>query len=613
MKKIFLTVSVALFIAGLAKGYDNKTTHREINHEIVLRFKTQKSEWTEFKNYNFGFDLVKVTGPAVVASGWWKITTDDRNLNLMDWIREGGYSADEPEVPAAYRHFYDPVSVEGKTHLSDMNSALAQFNPSVDAVYWHFMGNDVNGMNDWNWHAGKDFMVKALAESNENLRSQHLAKAFRSLGEVLHNTADMGCPPHVRNDAHGGFGLGGYDPIEGGFQSSWITSYSSGKCDANLAGSFKSANTAADVNKLLASYTNKNYFSDETISGTGVESYSSRNGKKNYPSPKLEKLNYVNESFNYVYNSPSGRQLQLCNDQSVLLGYLTQNFRSYPRVTYKNSESQASDLIPSIIEAGANVVRHFIPVLVISMDIKSSEKKIDGTIKNKPTNEYPNSLPYNGKVKFIVDGKISETTTSASNGTFSVTETDKKFANAKKIEAFIELAGIMIKSDEYSLEGTTKYSTVDLTLFIPVKTKATNLFTNEVSNIPAYIDNSAHTVTVTSQNNKYTGTWNITDKDPKFKGSISITLDGEKTATVDFNGQYVYNNGSTHNYNFSSKAIPYKWKNPTQISFETNEAFKYTSAYTYVWTTSDSKRESTLVESDINGQKGGITVTLYIK
>lgn len=103
----------------------------------------------------------------------------------------------------------------------------------------------------------------------------------------------------------------------------------------------------------------KIFFSDETISGTGVETYSSRNGKKDYPSSKLEKLLYEADNFNYFSTMPSGRKIEMCNDQSLLLGYLTQDFRSYPRVTKKNASSQATELIPMIVYAGSQVMRKF--------------------------------------------------------------------------------------------------------------------------------------------------------------------------------------------------------------------------------------------------------------
>lgn len=612
MKKILASIILYVVIVNYSMCYDNKTAHREFNAAIVTSFTSTAPNWSEFKYYNFGFDLYKITGPAVTQSGYLSVKTEDESYTIKDWIREGGYSADEPEAPAAYRHFYDPVSNDGKTHLTDINAAGAQFNPDVDAIFWHFMGNDVNGSNDWSWYKAKDYMIKAISTSDEKARNENLAKAFRALGEVLHNTADMGCPPHVRNDAHGGFGLGGSDPYEGGFQPAWIASYAANICDATLKSQFIAATSAIEVNRQLAMFTNKYFFSDETISGNGLETYSSRNGKKDYANPKLDKLVYETESFNYFYNSPGGRKVQMCNDQSVLLGFLTANYRSYPRVTIKNAESQASELVPAIIEAGVQVMRHFIPVFTISLEIKPQNKMIEGTVKHTATGEYPNSLNYNGKVSFLVDGKISSATTSASNGKFSITETDKKFPNAKKIIAYIELSGIMIKSNEYDFSVTTKFNQFDLNLGMPVKVKVTNLITNEITNLAPFIETSAFSGAITYANNEYTGNWNISDKNPKRAGSVKITMDGEKTATIEFAENYTYTNGDYHNYTFVSKAIPFIRKNDGYIDFSSPEAFKYTSSYSYVWKTDNDKREYTAVEKDEMNQTGGITLTLYV-
>ncbi|MBV5312367.1 MAG: hypothetical protein JZU47_03665 [Prolixibacteraceae bacterium] len=615
MKKIKLTLIILLAITSIARSYDNKTTHRDFNDAIVAKFKTAVPEWNEFKNYAFGFDLVRVAGPAVTASGKINITTEAKSFNLTEWIKEGGYSADEPEAPAAYRHFYDPVSNDGKSFLTDINLAGAQFNPDVDAVFWHFMGNDVNGNNEWSWYKGRDYMTKAIAEGDEKIRAEYLAKAFRSLGEVLHNTADMGCPPHVRNDAHGGFGLGGSDPFEGGFQPEWIRSFAGNKCDAGLTSLFKSATSAMNVNKELAKFTNKYFFSDETISGIGVEEYSSRNGKKNYSSPKIDKLQYQTETFNYIQAFISGRTVQMCNDQSVLLGFLTQDFRSYPRVTLKNCESQASELVPAIIEAGSYVMRHFFPVLPVSMEVKPADKKIEGTIGHKATNEYPNTIRYNGKVSFLVDGKISGTTVLASNGTFSVTETDKKFPGAKKIVAYIELAGIMIKSDEFGLDDVPKFNMFDLSYGVPVKGVKTNLVTKEVIIQPVFVDAFAFSEPVSLVNNQYVGSWSIANINPKREGSAKIIIDGEKSATIELTETYTFTSGETHKYNIVTKAIPFFRKNTGYITFDTHEAYKYTSSYSHtVLRPGVEKYEYTSpLEKDGEGQTGEIVLTLYVK
>lgn len=431
-----------------AAAYNNVDAHRSFNKAIVEKFVKASATMPRFKNYLFVMDSVDLKGPAITKSGWWDATTSDQELTPLEWIVEGGYSADEPEIPAAYRHFYDPLALNGgKSYLTDMNRALAVFNPQVDAVFWHFYGNDPNGINEWTWENGKKYLLQALRTADEAERSALLAKAFRCLGEVLHNTADMGCPPHVRNDAHGGYpGLGGSDPYESGFNPSWVSKYGGGACDPGLKSTFEAAGQAIEINRALAAFTNKYFFSQDTISGVGVQTYSPRNGMKDYPSPKLENLIYEEDTFNYLYRFRSGREVQLCNDQSVFLGYISRNFRSYPRVTQKNVESQAAELVPAVLEAGVNVIRNFFPLFEVTVKYDPQNKELSGEIRHTPTDEYPNTISYSGPVNFLVNGKSSKLVAQASGGKFSVKAPDLR--GNEKIVAYISIGGIQVRSPE---------------------------------------------------------------------------------------------------------------------------------------------------------------------
>mgnify|MGYP005839432811 FL=1 len=448
MKKLLAIIIISLFFTSFAYSYDNKTAHREFNKYILSKFIEDYKKWPEFKDYTFLLNFTTLKGPAITKSGWWSPTTTNESYTVDKWITEGGYSADEPEVPAAYRHFYDPIANDGKTYLTDLNKALALFNPQIDAINWHFIGNDPTNPNEWTWILGKDYMVKAMQASVESERNEHLAKAFRCLGEVLHNTADMGCPPHVRNDAHGGMGLGGPDPYESTFNPGLIPTHYKNEIGQSYKTIFEEAKTAIDINIELAKFTNKYFFSDETISGKGVETYTSRNGKKDYPNPKLEKLTYEEDNFNYYSIMPSGKKIEMCNDQSILLGYLTQNFRSYPRVITKNVASQATELIPMIVEAGKQIVRRFFPLFKIEISINSNDEKLTGSVNHIPSNEYAGNILYNGKIGFLIDDKISDITANCSKGSFEVSEIDTKIPQNKKVQAYINFADVTIVSNE---------------------------------------------------------------------------------------------------------------------------------------------------------------------
>lgn len=294
------------------------------------------------------------------------------------------------------------------------------------------------------------------------------------------------------------------------------------------------------------------------------------------------------------------------------MGFLTQNYRSYPRVTYKNSQSQASELVPAIIETGVQVMRHFFPLLTVSLSINPKDKSLKGTVAHKTTVEYPSSLNYNGKVSFLVDGKISAITAQATKGSFELTETDKKFPNAKKITAYIELADIMVKSDEFDFSASPIYNKFDLGLGLPLTTKTTNLVTNEVTfNKTAYLDHFSFSGSVKLNNNLYTGTWSLpTDQNGrKSEGSAKITLNGEKSATIEFSQKFTHTNGNYHQYYFVSKAIP----SVGGSTFQSDAAFAYTSTFTYTQKRDNQKIEYTLVQRDANNQLGGIYINMYIE
>lgn len=448
MKKLLAIIVISMFCTSFVYSYDNRTAHREFNTQIVNKFKTEIKNWQEFKNYTFNTDYLTLEGPMVVFPGYFKVTEENRKNTTKEWIREGGYSADEPEAPAAYRHFYDPKALNGASYLTDANKAVALFNPSVDAIYWHIYGSDVESINIWNWHKGKEHMTNALKSDNVEVRKQYLAKAFRSLGEVLHNTADMGCPPHVRNDSHGGFGLGGGDPYESGFKAMWVPLYMGNAPDPTLKGFFRSAKLAKDINTKLAEFTNMYFFSDETISGYGSQTYHSRNGRGDYPSPKLDKLNYDQASFDYTFTFPSGRQIEMCNDKSALMGFLTNNYRGNPRITQKNVETQAKELIPNILEAGLNLVRNFFPLFEITISLNYKDKKLVGEVKHIPTEEYPNAITVGGEVSFWINLQNSNTKAVISQNKFELANYTSSFKKGDKVQAVIYLGEITISSNE---------------------------------------------------------------------------------------------------------------------------------------------------------------------
>lgn len=436
-------------------SYENTVAHTTLNKVFV--------EWLEdlLKNESIedlGFQLKlsdatnKITGPGVTNRGFFESTTGESDLNLTpaEWISHGGMSADEPEVPAAVRHFYDPVGLkDGKKYLTNRGTYWEGFysNPGIDAIEWALGDTEKGKGNKWSLEKGKEYILQAVQEKDENKKKQLLAKAWRCFGEVLHNLADMACPPHTRNDSHAaplglswGFALGSPDPYEELFNPAWAKEYSKGQPDPNLKETLEKAETIRQVHEALAKFTNSNFFTGETISGKqGKTDIKPLNGEKAYSSPKLENLEYVEKEFAYYKTFPSGRRIKMAKDD----GYFSSVFgnRGYPYIDLECVKSQASELIPNYIWCALKDFALFMPpIQVIINNIDYERGKIEGEIKTFETEEYKTTANYNGQVFIVVDNTSFKT--ECIDGKFVYDIDKSKLNNAKKIQAYINFWGI---------------------------------------------------------------------------------------------------------------------------------------------------------------------------
>lgn len=423
--------------------YDNVKAHPVLNDAILSKFLATYQGMPGLGNYAFQPDIGTLEGPGITAGGWFNVTTSDVKWSPRRWITEGGYSADEPEVPAAYRHFFDPTATAA--YLTDLPSGSKVFkNPQIDAIRWHFEGIDPSGANPWTWNAGRGFFAQALATSNAKTRDRLMAKAFRCLGEVLHNTADMACPPHVRNDAHGGMGLGGSDPYESLFDPAWVPTLSKGTPSPAVVSLVSGAGTARELNMALAAWTNQNFFSGETIAGVGTTTVKSANGKPDFALPRLERLRYDPKTCDFYREELVGgttRRVNLANDYSVIADLISTTPRGTPSVTLENVQSQAADLVPALTEVGASIIARYLPRLAVDLKVSADGKTLSGAVRHVPSVEYPKAIAYQGPVQFMVNDSVSGVTAMAKDGKFSVAAPGNG-----KVKAFIEIGSLQVNS-----------------------------------------------------------------------------------------------------------------------------------------------------------------------
>ncbi len=472
-----------VFVGFIFLSYGNTKNHPEINSFIVEAFvknNNNNSMFLEkFRNYNFDFEKPKLKGDYIIESGLfnpseldnWKgdqlsnfelvginstYTEEPREVSPRTWIEHGGFSADVPEVPASLRHFYDPTRNENERYLTDtvnskiMSTFQAQFkNPKTNGLDWALGTKGDFGVLEhmYTWEHGKKYFKAALEEPNPGKRKNFMAKAWRSLGETLHMIADHGCPPHVRNDGHPSIPVplmsyfGNPDPYEELLDPGSLLAFKNGTAPKTITDLFRKAKTTRDIAHQLAVFTNNNFFSNETISGTDSKSRNVKpvaHPKYVYPSPKISSTNYED---GYYYREIEGQNVLMCTDNWFFSKFNIP--KGYPYIDEKCVHSQAKILIPTITEAGVNVMKLFIPEFKITITNLTDDGTISGTITHKTDLEYKDQIFYNGPVEILNSGFKKLTVLNAEKGKF----TGKVDTPDTNIFAEIECGGVSVRSE----------------------------------------------------------------------------------------------------------------------------------------------------------------------
>lgn len=489
--RLSISAAFGLLLILLFSNYGNKTVHPDLNAMMLGAFLKQNSTPGQadpyFKNYTFLFlKGTTLKGTAVIKDGFFSPNdiaatglgygySDEgpAEKTVKDWIVHGGFSADVPEVPASLRHFYDPTKPPGSRYLTDIANAkimgslqkYALTNPKTDAVEWAMgkPGVQVTSTQDhiYTWERGKNWIRMALKEPNKKKQNEYMASAWRSLGETLHMIADNGCPPHVRNDAHpsplfnNNTHFGNPDPYEELMDAirkdkpDVFAKFGKGIPDRNFEARVNSLKTGVEIAHEMALFTNKNFVSNETISGID------RNGKKiqqithpesAYSSPLLQHMTY-NES-DHTYRTPSG--VKQCADVVYFSDLVPRMCE--PAVTMECVLSQAQALIPNIIAAGKNMIKLFIPKLKVEI-LSAENSTVKGIVKHITDPEYTSEIKYTGPVKLVVKDKNfrikKEAEIEAKDGLFETSEFVLG-SSGNKISASIEFGGILIHSEYFN-------------------------------------------------------------------------------------------------------------------------------------------------------------------
>ncbi len=585
MKKVLnILLGIVAYVIGtfLFMGYGHKETHVPLNKAIGERFlelvKTNDlNDKQKFKYYEFNWDgsnspnlpgmaydgesyLLK---PSEVEQKWWP----------MKWIAEAGWMEDEPWGPASICHFYDPLGIDhGKTYITD-NSGLIEYKASDlkelltrDAKSWA-----TGSENSYGWIVAKANLAKAFRDPLPSQKVADMALAYRCLGQSLHLVSDMGCPPHVRNDSHPpNFYftilkvMGDPDPYEDICKTLDVSVLAKATVpNGTLKNKFSILTKYADIFEAMALFTNTRFFSGQTIvTDVSVPPVRPFNP---YPSPVMTQNDYDYSEFTYYATYEGNVTVKMCKDKVVLKslwGQSKDSTRGFPYLDAECVESMASAIVPNVVEAGANVIRLFVPSL--KMDISVAKVDSGGIVRGKVAYALPNVEEeykglltlddlYNGPVSLFINGTDTKITATAVKNNFEF-KLAGKISNLKKDDVAtvkLDVGGIVLKSADVKLidskigSNTVTLGTATLKL-LPAATSTGNTIVQHFNNKMNVIRTSG-TVTHTAEISWLTPpTGNLDISEGKILMNQTLTIKLTKSSTggnAFFDGCEIWVNG----------------------------------------------------------------------
>ncbi len=461
MAKGILSWSSAMAVSGLALmlalpvlAYDDATAHPAIN-ECAWRVwweqtHNQKTP-VDMRGYDLGRDdwgkLRPLKGRTVLEPGEWpgNMVEGDAERHLVDWIKDGGRTADAPHHFQSLRHFYDPTRPdERQRYLTDVPEFARIFsqtkgrlrkklqvtmvNPEMDARHWAVIGTSrIAGQPDnrYAWQRGLEAMQQAFAERDPQKKQERFAFAWRVLGETMHLLADMTVPAHVRDDAHPmpqWLTLGGLrgDPYESEILGDEVMQVFNGlprgpmggltledHVDPGLAGIIRGSSDPLTLFHEIAAYTNRNFFSADTVSGhyPGTTTVVQPGNGRLYPAPKLQDCTYEQHGNTGAYyrtlrvGGSGSRKVMVLREgmeKPTLMAWLRGQWHN--RRTLETTEecamSQAQVLLPLAFMGCAQLVDLYVPRVAIELaSLDVTAKRLQGTVEHKPYGAYSDRQP----------------------------------------------------------------------------------------------------------------------------------------------------------------------------------------------------------------------------
>ncbi len=413
----------------------------------------------------------------------------DRKGRWGWWVEEGGYTADEPELYASFRHFYDPKAVNGVTYLTDHLQDMERYytylgrgsgegvvNPHIDAREWAIAGPARNGLfeNEYSWKKGVEYMREAF-QTTAPTKDRTFVKAWRALGETMHLMGDMSCVPHVRNDSHPALAVGSAtlgvgnldtnqgllrsDPYETLCREAMIERNAGLPVEADAQRRIAQAKDPMLLFYGVAGWTQDNFFSADTISGQDAKgrTVKSANGNPDYPSPKLSPSQYDART-GYYTRSIGGKSVRTAHETWLgAMGWGTPLHAT--AISLGCVEDQASLAIPVALESNRKLLDWFVPRVEVKLtNWDANAKVLTGTVTHKPHGPYTVPLTYNAgrsqSFNLRLDGSLQDwdkVKLQIASGRITADLSRLKLKDGAQVALELELGGLVIRSNDLRL------------------------------------------------------------------------------------------------------------------------------------------------------------------
>lgn len=406
MKSVsLLLLATLLVVPTVAMAWGNINAHPMINTEALEYFFAHEGSGEKYK-YSPVDRTIVYTGRGVLEGGWFNAPNGPISKNITGWLGHGGYSADEPEVFASLRHFYDPLALNGGvSYLTDhIDEFYPSANPQMDAKTWGL----TEGGNTYCWVKGLLWYKDALEKTDS--REANLTVAYRALGETMHLFADMTQPAHVRNDSHPWA-----EPIEDNVTGAMVTGYKNYPVDSRVS----LAGLPGNLFDQLATFTNQYFYSNDTIFD-GPSDTLPFNELAHYPSPQFKDLTY--DPKRCVYSGTfNGIPVPMIEETAsfyvlkmVLLGYSARVTKYHVPPTYASGYARV--LIPIAIHANAKMIDMFFPTINLTLtttNIGNNQVRLEGQMTHDIDKDPAWQALGMGAIKYTGPGAVM----TSSNGT----------------------------------------------------------------------------------------------------------------------------------------------------------------------------------------------------